>query len=194
MIKAIIFDCFGVVYIDNFAEVYEFFGGNLAKDKEFLEETFFNASKGNIDSGLGVICKHLGIKVDHWRQKQKVVMGFNTELLDYIKEIRPLYKVGMLSNIGKKGLSYSMDYSVLEEYFDDIVESAKIGFAKPEARAYEIVADRLGVRLDECLFIDDRQPYITGAIHVGMKTILYTDFKSFRNNLEKILNKDNEEN
>ncbi len=80
-----------------------------------------------------------------------------------------------------------MDYSVLEEHFDDIVESAKIGFAKPEARAYEIAAERLGMRLDDCLFIDDRPNYIEGAMHVGMQTILYEDFDKFRVKLEKLL-------
>jgi len=94
----------------------------------------------------------------------------------------------MLSNVGNNGLESEMDYSVLEEHFDAIVESAKIGFAKPEARAYEIAADRLGVRLDECIFVDDRPNYIDGARHVGMKTVLYTDFKTFKNELAVLLN------
>ena len=80
-----------------------------------------------------------------------------------------------------------MDYSVLLEHFDDIVESAKIGFAKPEARAFEIAAERLSVRLDECVFVDDRPNYIEGAQHVGMKTVLYTDFKDFKKRLEFLL-------
>ena len=71
-----------------------------------------------------------------------------------------------------------MDVSVLEQHFDVILESSKIGFAKPEARAYEIAATELGVRLDECIFIDDREHYLEGAAHVGMKTVLYTDVES----------------
>lgn len=93
----------------------------------------------------------------------------------------------MLSNIGDNGLSSYMDYSILEKHFDVVVESAKIGFAEPEARAYEITAERLNVRLDECIFIDDRPNYVEGATHVGMRAILYENLESFKVELEKIL-------
>ncbi len=188
MIKAIIFDCFGVVYIDSFGEVYKHFGGDLEKDEGLIEQIFFDASKGLIPSGINPIAKHLGITRAEWFEVQNKINGFNTELLEYTKVLSKTYKISMLSNIGQSGLASLMDYSVLEEHFEDIVESAKIGFAKPEARAYEIAADRLGVRLDECVFIDDRQNYIDGARHVGMKTILYTDLIDLKRQLSKMIN------
>mgnify|MGYP003832626127 FL=1 len=43
------------------------------------------------------------------------------------------------------------------------------------------------MRLDECVFVDDRPNYIEGAQHVGMKTVLYTDFKDFKKRLEFLL-------
>jgi putative hydrolase of the HAD superfamily len=93
----------------------------------------------------------------------------------------------MLTNIGKGGLSTLFVYGFLDQFFDTVVASSDIGYAKPEARAFEITAEKLGVRLDECVFVDDRQPYIEGAAHVGMKTILYTDFESFSAQLNTIL-------
>ncbi len=187
MIKAIIFDCFGVVYSDEFGLVYEHFGGDLEKDAEFIEGTFFRASKGQIESGIPEIAERLGITPEDWRSYQDNIRGFNEDLLVYIKELKKSYKIGMLSNIGKRGLAKNMDYSVLEDHFDSIVESAKIGFAKPEARAYEVAAERLGVRLDECVFTDDRPTYIDGATAVGMKAILFEKTKQFIADLEKLL-------
>lgn len=111
--------------------------------------------------------------------------GYNHELLEFVKQLRKEYKVGLLSNIGPSGLSNYMDYSVLEEHFEDIVESAKIGFAKPEARAYEIAANRLGVRLDECIFIDDRQEYVDGATHVGMHAVLFEDVNQLKDKIRR---------
>jgi len=187
MIKAIIFDCFGVVYIDSFGEVYKHFGGDLEKDEGLIEQIFFDASKGLIPSGINPIAKHLGITRAEWFEVQNKINGFNTELLEYTKVLSKTYKISMLSNIGQSGLASLMDYSVLEEHFEDIVESAKIGFAKPEARAYEIAADRLGVRLDECIFIDDRLPYVEGAQHVGMKSVLYTDLESLKIKISEVI-------
>lgn len=187
MIKAIIFDCFGVVFTDNFYELYAHFGGDAIKDHDFIEKAYFDASKGVVESGISIIAPHLGITESEWSVEEAKYRGFDYELLSYIKELRKKYKVSMLSNISGRGLSYYMDYRVLEEHFDDIVESSKIGFAKPEARAFEIAANRLGVRLDECIFTDDRPNYIEGAQHVGMKTILFKSTEQFIVDLQENL-------
>jgi len=76
---------------------------------------------------------------------------------------------------------------VLDTYFDAVVASGDIGFAKPEARAYETVADMLDVRLDECVFIDDREIYVEGANAVGMKGVLFTSLKQLKQDLSGIL-------
>ena len=187
MIRAIIFDCFGVVFLDRFAEKYQQFGGDLEKDHDFIHQYFFEVSKGIIGDNDTTIADKLGITKEQWDKSNGDAGGFNNELLSYIKELRKTYKIGMLSNVGNKGLAHYMNYRVLEEYFDVVVESAKIGFAKPEARAYEVAAEKLGVRLDECVFTDDRPPYIEGASHVGMKTILFKDAEQFKKELEALL-------
>jgi FMN phosphatase YigB (HAD superfamily) len=190
MIKAIIFDCFGVVFSDNFEDNYRKFGGDPVKDKQFLEEVIFTLSTGKEKNFNRIIASRLNIAEDVWSAANTSGRRFNWELLKYITQLRKTYKVSMLSNIGNDGLETFMDYSILEQHFDDIVESAKIGFAKPEARAYEVAADRLHVRLDECIFIDDREKYVEGATHVGMKAILFEDLDSLKQGLESILARD----
>jgi putative hydrolase of the HAD superfamily len=187
MIKAIIFDCFGVVYFDVFPEIYKQFGGDLEKDKEFIEALIFETSAGRVVDMDEQIAKHLQVDVDEWRKASIGTGKFNDELFVYIDELRKSYKVSMLSNIGVNGLEAYMDTSILWQHFDDVVESAKIGFAKPEARAFEIAAERLGVRLDECVFTDDREAYCEGATHVGMHAILYRDFDSFKQQVEELV-------
>jgi len=187
MIKAVIFDCFGVVYSDNFVENYRKFGGDYEVDKDFIEEIIFEVSAGRLKSSSQLLADRLGIEKSVWRESNKAGRQFNYDLLEYTKKLRKKYKVSMLSNISSSGLKNHMDYSVLQEHFDDIVESARIGFAKPEARAYEIAAERLGVRLDECLFIDDKESYVEGATHVGMKAVLYKDVISLKLEIENVL-------
>jgi putative hydrolase of the HAD superfamily len=190
MIKAIIFDCFGVVFQDNFGPLYEYFGGDLEKDRDLIADIMHKASSGKITNGTQLLAEHLGTNLDSWNEARNEMdnQGLDYELLKYVKELRKNYKVGMLSNVGPDGLGKYMDYNILNDHFEVVVESAKIGFAKPEARAYEIAADKLGVRLDECIFIDDREEYIEGAVHVGMSTVLYTDLESLKKELEKELN------
>jgi len=88
LIKAIIFDCFGVVYTDCFGRVYEHFGGDLEHDREFIEQYFFDVSKGNIPSGSTIISDRLGITKTEWAKESDKTSGFNLELLKFIKELK----------------------------------------------------------------------------------------------------------
>lgn len=188
MTKATIFDCFGVVQVDSFDATFKYFGGDLGKDRQFILETLELSTKGILPDGSApVFAKHVGVSTEEWRKKLTSLAENDMELLNYAKELRKKYRVGMLSNIGKGGLKRFFEPGFLEQYFDEVIGSGDIGFAKPEAQAYEIAADRLGVRLDECIFIDDRQDYVDGAQAVGMKTILYKNFKDFKTQFEKLL-------
>jgi HAD superfamily hydrolase (TIGR01509 family) len=185
-IRAIIFDCFGVLRPDILLATYRKFGGDAEKDAQFIHDTMLAANRGIIPSSREVYAKHLGITVKEW------IASFDgpendQELLDYILTLRPKYKVGLLSNAGKGRMTELFGDDELQRHFDTVVVSGEIGYAKPEAQAYEIVADRLGVRLNECIFTDDREEYIDGARAVGMQAILYKDFAQFRHELEKLL-------
>ena len=188
MVKAVIFDCFGVVRTNPLDATYRAFGGDPDEDRQFILDTCYASDIGKLPNGAGdVLAKHLGVTLEDWTKKSQSIGGKDDQLIKYIQELRKKYKVGMLSNVGKGGLGRFFDEGFLESKFDDVVESSHIGFAKPEARAYEIAADRLGVRLDECVFTDDREDYTEGAQHVGMKTILYKNFEDFKKELEKKL-------
>ena len=50
MIKAIIFDCFGVVLSDGFEDAYTRFGGDLVADDEFIHNLVYQVSSGRMES------------------------------------------------------------------------------------------------------------------------------------------------
>jgi FMN phosphatase YigB (HAD superfamily) len=188
VIKAIIFDCFGVVRVDPMINAYTAMGGDVEKDAEFIRSVQQAADKGLIPNARPVISQHLDISVEEWSKALNDASSIDYELLDYILELKKKYKIGMLSNIGVGGLERWFEPGFLEKYFEVMVASGDIGFAKPEARAYEVIADRLGVRTDECVFTDDRQECVEGGQSVGMKAILYTSLDKFKKDLGKILN------
>lgn len=190
MIKAIIFDCFGVVVSDTLQAAYESLGGNFEKDLPFIREVLAATDRGEVYRSYQPIAEHLGVTVDTWVDALASGRRINMPLLEYVKELGTKYKVGMLSNVGKGRLPELFGEGFLEGYFDVVVASGDIGFAKPQARAYEYVADQIGVRLDECVFTDDREEYIEGAQHVGMKTILFTGTEQFKAELEVLLNEE----
>lgn len=69
--------------------------------------------------------------------------------------------------------------------FAHVVVSGEVKVAKPDPRAYEIVAARAGVPLAELVFIDDRQANVDAAAALGMDAIRFTDATALRTALRR---------
>ncbi len=57
--------------------------------------------------------------------------------------------------------------SVIRE-FDVLVDGRRDGVMKPDPAAYRLVAERLGVAPEDCVFVDDQPGNLAGAEAVGM--------------------------
>lgn len=189
MIKAIIFDCFGVLLADNLQLMRQRLESQDPERAREVKDLVALSNKGILDPAKArpKIAELFGLTLDEYIREVTSGEGRNEELLAYIPTLRPMYKTAMLSNIGSGSLRSRFTSEELEVLFDEVVASGEIGFAKPEAQAYEIVADRLGIRLDECVFTDDREGFCEAARGVGMQAIVFEDFAQFRRELEALL-------
>ncbi len=176
MIKAIIFDCFGVLlgnaYKTHLMEVEQ-------EDPEKAKEirAINHASDMGIlsrDETGRLISELFDMEPEEFRAEQDQVEVPNEGLLNYIAELKRHYKVGMLSNISSRDrLSARFKPGQLDSHFDTIVASGDEGYVKPEPEIYEIAATRLGVSPNECVMIDDIAEFCEGARAVGMQAIQF---------------------
>jgi epoxide hydrolase-like predicted phosphatase len=74
-----------------------------------------------------------------------------------------------------------------DELFDAVVISGEVGMRKPEAGIYHLVAERLGMAPQECVFVDDLAPNIRGAAEVGMLGIHHITAQETLDQLEALL-------
>ena len=58
--------------------------------------------------------------------------------------------------------------------FDTVVISGEVGLAKPSAAIYRLTARQLGLRADECVFVDDLAINVHGAAAAGMVGVHHT--------------------
>jgi epoxide hydrolase-like predicted phosphatase len=190
MIRAVIFDFFGVLVGDGFEATYRSAGGDPVKDKAFVEALLDQANRGNIsvDEFRSRICKKLGISVEEYQDSVRRTEIINHELLEYIKKLRlRSFKTAILSNVNRGGLERRVPKKILEELFDVIVVSGDVGYIKPEPEIYKITAERLGIEVKECVFIDDRKGYVSAAKNLGMQALFYENFNQMEQALEKLL-------
>lgn len=189
MIRAVIFDCFGVLITDVLeAEVAKFRTTDPARARE-IAETLQLSNRGELprEESRVRVARLLGMSLGTYEHVLQDGESKNEELLAHVKQLRGLYKTAILSNVSERGLRDRFSQVELDEHFDVVIASGVIGYAKPEPQAYEITADQLGVRLDECVFIDDREGYCMGAQGVGMQAIRYESFEQMRSELDALL-------
>lgn len=111
----------------------------------------------------------------------------NTQLLRYITGLKPKYKIGLISNVGT---NWIRDYFLSKDeqnLFDDMILSFEAGTTKPDPKIYQMALERLGVKPEEAIFVDDIERYCSAAEQVGMKSIIYEDFDQFKTDLNKLL-------
>ncbi len=56
----------------------------------------------------------------------------------------------------------------LSAWFDALLFSGETGVAKPDAAAFRLTADRLGLAPSACVFVDDAAHNVAGAVATGM--------------------------
>lgn len=74
----------------------------------------------------------------------------------------------------------------LKPHFDLLIESCRIGMAKPDPQLYKFVLDTLKARPNEVVFLDDMGSNLKPARDLGMVTILVRDSNIALQELEKV--------
>src|ERR1700730_4160543 len=107
MIKAIIFDCFGVLITDGL----ELFIQQIEKTKPEARQHIFDIIRQN-NAGLidppesnRLITEYLDPTDKGWHQKVTAGEVKNTELIVWIRKLRDTFKTALLSNTGKGSLN-----------------------------------------------------------------------------------------
>ena len=174
MIKAIVFDCFGVLAEDGWLPFKRKYIGNnkrLADDVADLgkQNEFGMVSLENYFTQVAKL-----ISVDEKNLKAAVNRRVpNEDLFSFISSyLKPNYKIGLLSNANFNVIEkiFSEEQAKL---FDASVLSYESKLIKPDPKIFELIAQRLNVQVSECLFIDDVDRYCLAAEEVGMKAIVY---------------------
>jgi putative hydrolase of the HAD superfamily len=101
--------------------------------------------------------------------------SLNPPIARYFRSLRPSFRTGILSNSFVGAREREQDAYGFQDMCDTIVYSHEVGHLKPEAAAYGIVCERLGVVPGEVLFLDDAQANVDGARAVGMTAITFLD-------------------
>lgn len=109
-------------------------------------------------------------RIDYLRTEFFAGDQLDLKLLDFIRNLRPTIRVGLISNAWT-GMRDWIIAKKFADVFDDMVISAEIGIAKPDARIYQAAMQNLQVLPNESVFLDDMPRNVEAARNIGMHAI-----------------------
>jgi epoxide hydrolase-like predicted phosphatase len=198
-IRAVIWDLGGVLVRTEDYSGRERLARRLGKSRLELEELVFSS-----ESALRAQAGELNDQ-QHWEKVRRALSLFPAELSEFqkdfwsgdrldvalvevIRNLRPKYKTGLLSNHFPSLRDALRNQWKIEEAFDVVVISAEVGLLKPDARIFRLVLTQLGVFPSEAVFIDDFARNLAGAEAVGMQTLQFRRSDQLCVDLQHLLN------
>ena len=197
-IRALILDYGGVLSepqnLDPFQEIFQILG----TDENSFTGIYY-AERKNYDNGQLSgkvywlkILQYLGLEpnesmVNHLIQADvQSWTQINGSMLCFVEESRSeVEKLAIISNMMRDTLAYMRNHFEWLQIFDDQVYSCEIGINKPDIRIYEYCLHKLDISAQECLFVDDSQKNVLGAMQSGMNVIHYKSFAQFSQEFRK---------
>lgn len=198
MIKNLIFD-FGKVLVDyNFSLVInEFFANdrdreeftNIVITDEFMrkcdtEDIPFIELIESMKSQYPSLSVPFQLFYDRFND---VVTGEVPGMYQLLQEMKGRgYKLYGLTNWCSKVHDVMRKYDIFK-LLDGAIISSEEHMVKPDANIYLRLCDKFSLKPEECLFTDDKPINIDGARNVGMKAVVFTDARQYRQDMERIL-------
>lgn len=184
MIRAVIFDYFGVICSDEY--------WNLVKaDKNMTSDWLNMANRVNLGKlPWADFLKHIAKRTGKTLEEVKNLYRnerINPELIELIHTLKSKYKIGLLTNAHHEFLEPILKETGLVKLFDSIVVSSRAGYIKPDQRIFELALDELDVKPGETIFIDDIKRNTIVAEEMGIKSVLYHDLVQLKDKLSVVL-------
>ena len=109
---------------------------------------------------------------DLWRE---YLGTLNVELVGYFRGLRPKYQTAIISNSFVGAREKEEEHYHFSEVCDFIIYSHEVGLSKPDPRIFKLACERLGLRPDEVIFVDDHEEVMTSARELGIHCIEFKE-------------------
>jgi epoxide hydrolase-like predicted phosphatase len=109
------------------------------------------------------------------------------DLLAFMRSVRPRIKTGLISNAWS-GLRDMLHTTVpIADAFDVLVISSEEKITKPDPRIYQRALERLAVRADEAVFLDDVKVNIDACNALGLHGVHFQSSEQAQRDLRALL-------
>lgn len=186
MIKAVIFDFFGVIGASTYQLIAENIQISSKKQLDAISDLHKSIDNGfvNQEEFLHQYAEIAGLSYEEFLKiyhDSNNRFSVSNKLLEYIANLKSKsYKIGLLSNVNKEAYEEFVKPIVRTNYFDVVMPSFQTGLVKPAISAFLTMSEKLSVNPEEAVMVDDLESNCEAAEAAGLKSILYTNFHTFK--------------
>ena len=129
-----------------------------------------------LDEQCAEICARLGVGWDTPRLAELWANAFDPDatVLAVVDRLRRASTTALLTNNGPLvELVVRERWPEVAARFDHLCFSYQVGALKPDPSVFQATRDRLGLRPEQCVFVDDTQAHVDGARAVGLDALLF---------------------
>jgi epoxide hydrolase-like predicted phosphatase len=149
------------------------------------EAAFLKALGDQLTADLG-----RPVKLHGFAERYLEHLDPNPRMIDFMRELHERgYKMAICTNNIREWEQLWRAKIPIDEIFDVVVDSAFVGFRKPEPQIYEITLERLGVEAPAAVFVDDVELNCTAARELGMSAIWFQDTEQAIPEIEAVLDR-----
>ena len=124
-----------------------------------------------------------GHTLDGWRILQSLSGDIRPQMVEALRRCKQTFRVACITNNMKNGEGPGMARGAekakavaeIMMLFEHVVESSRLGMRKPDPRIYQHACDLLGVKPEDCVYLDDLGINLKPARALGMRTIKVGD-------------------
>ena len=110
----------------------------------------------------------------------------DAEMESMIRHLRKDYSLAVLSNIIKPHREYVLKRYPVQELFDYLFFSCDIGMRKPDTKIYNFALEKMNIKPNEALFIDDYRKNVDAAGSLGINSIHFTSAAELKERLNNL--------
>ena len=201
MFKAVIFDFGRVISAQKPSSLFHTYERDLGLAPDTINSIMFESEaweeallgRKTVEEFWQAIGPALGLKAaaetEAFHHRYHADEAINEGVLRLIRRLRRRYKLAVLSN-SPPGLTRCLDGWNILDLFDVVFCSGDEGIVKPDPRAFARTLERLEVKPEEALFIDDTPEHVEAARALGLRGILFTTAARLEEDLTDLLAED----
>ena len=193
MIKAVIFDWFGLRSEDALKRLVRELRKNIKRNEEDIINSYkkyeldFTLRRINSKNVLKNMFRDLNLNqnINDYLYIFNKTSKIRNEILKLAKMLKKGYKTALLSDNFDEMTKTIRKNIDLKDYFDMVIFSNEIRLVKRKDKIYKVTIKKLKCEPSECVLIDDKKENIARAKRLDMNGILFKNIRQVKRELIK---------